>query len=230
MSFPTGEVVASQYIDLGEIEQNWHTPEFDYSFNAAVVYETSLQPENVHAVRAPKGTLSIGRIAFMTDKSVENPQLVQNLGKAVSQIDKLYRDYRGIEDNKVVRHAVDYRVGLLRSQAAALHCLTGNILPFSVPGRAHFDEFMTEDQEAIAVCYRGIATRFFTGPVRKFGKGVLLGRPLARLLVPSSTLVPANHAILFDRNALHQQSPQLHIPRRPGVFLRSIVSVHEEPA
>lgn len=149
---------------------------------------------------------------------------------AIAQIDSLYRSHRGVDTNQVVHHGVEYRVGRLRSQAAIMHTMTGNILPFSWPGLAHFDGFLGEDEEAIALNFRGTATQYFTGPVRKFGSDPFFTGALSRLLVPISTVVPANHAILFDRKTLHLQSPQLHIPWKPGVYLRSIVSIHEESA
>lgn len=63
MSFLPGEVVASQYTDLGVIEQHWHTSEFDYSFVAGLAFETRVAGET-HDVRAVDGSLRMRRFTL----------------------------------------------------------------------------------------------------------------------------------------------------------------------
>ncbi|MEO5628112.1 MAG: hypothetical protein ABIQ89_04480 [Candidatus Saccharimonadales bacterium] len=219
--FP-GEVVASHHVVLGEVEQNWHSAAYDRSIAATVGFETVIG-ENGIATVIQSEKLKTSAITLRTGAITEDPVLVSNLSRGIAQIDELYRDYREISADTRLHHDVEYRVGRARLGASILHALTGNILPFSGPGLSHFDDFVNEDEEVIALCHRGVPTKLYEGPTRVFDEKNVLLASLSRFFVPISVTATQDHAILYDRRMLHAQSAQLLSLRKPGVFLRSVI-------
>ncbi len=218
-----GRVVPSNFVDLGEIEQNWHTPEYDRNIQANCQFETIIG-ENDELVVAAIGRLTINRATMSNGRTTEDEALVGNLGRVVSQIDTYYRQYREIPSDTTLMHDVVYKVGRIRGGAAIHHSLTGNLLPFCGPGTTHFDSFIKDSDEAVMINHKGNPTRVFIGPVRKFGNDSNWSR-LSRLTALASVKVPHDRAILFDRDTLHQQSPQFNLLFNRGVFLRDIITI-----
>ncbi len=211
-----GHTVASQYVDLGEVDPAWHKSETIKSQAVSALFETIgsggiaiVSPKEIFKTRIFRGQVAI-----------EDEELVGNLTAAVTEIDQLYRGYKELPADTVLRHRVTYRAGRARSSASVLSIITGNILPISGPGFAHYDSFLG-DNDAVLLNRGGNPTRVFLGPVRNFDD--LPG--FSRLLLPPSLKLERDRAALIDRYTLHKQSAQVYTPLRPGIFLRSIISI-----
>ncbi len=215
------KVVSSHFYDLGEIQPNWHSAEFDQSMQASVKYETRISPGGELTV-ATVGKLVVGRSASSSAEDITGEvnadNLTANLQMAVTQIDGLYRDYREVSPDTALSHALLYRVGKVRSAASILHTMTGNLLPFSPPGTTHRDRFLG-DAEAVIVNHRGNPTRIYVGPVPALSGGI------SKWFATTSEKAPKDRAVLIDRCTVHRASAQLHVGRAPGVFLRDTIRV-----
>jgi hypothetical protein len=224
-----GQVVSSHYEDLGPIDPNLLEAEPGNNFRAGIEIKTQTDSEGGSVINEA-GRLMVIRTLFDDYVDIEethysNP--TESISHAVTQIDNYYRQYRGIQPDTVLRHGVTYKVGVNRSDVTFHANIASRLLRISGPSGTHFDSFMNKSAEAVMVNHRGTPSRIFVGPTRKFtdNSGILpiFNGELSRLFVPTSQLVPHDRAILFDRNTLHRQSAQFHNPRRPSVWLRTVI-------